>query len=172
MLTMKTFKEFLSQASEEQTTLLSEIENKLSKKYKIENFLEESQPYLFVHLPEGCFYKGLRLYFAFDSLSYREQEEPEATPVGVAHSIDISEIKGNKKIVEFVAEEFDKVVEQAKDVGEEQEEEKEKHKNVSRPRRKTSGELDNKPNTFQGVAGNGNDQEEQATEETPSLTKL
>jgi len=57
---------------------------------KVEDFLKEESPYLFVSSPKkGLNYGGIRVYKVGNSVAYRIQNEGKTEPYGKSYSLDI-----------------------------------------------------------------------------------
>ena len=90
---MKTFFEFLKEVTEEQRAALQEWGSVISKAgYEIVDHTDEREdPYVFVKLPEDSLYRGLRIYYIVDDLTYRRQDTEDEPAVGVAHKFDVEQ---------------------------------------------------------------------------------
>jgi len=74
----------------EQLEILEKI---LSKKFKVDSFLQNESPYVFVYSQEENLpFQGVRIYKVGSNWAYRIQNENETQPYGKAYPLKLEEI--------------------------------------------------------------------------------
>lgn len=86
-----TFSEFVNKKTREAKKQLAILEKVLTKSgLNVGNFLEEDNPYLFLHnTTGGSSFGGVRIYKIGNSVAYRVQKEDKTHPYGKAYLLDV-----------------------------------------------------------------------------------
>lgn len=120
------FKEFVDRQERESRRHLKVLKKLLeSKGMKVKSFLEDEDPYIFLHTTNRkTSFDGVRIYHIGSQLAYRVQKEPDTHPFGKAYKIDIDEMfsdflsdndpkQAGKMIIEAVAKDMHRFFDQA-----------------------------------------------------------
>jgi hypothetical protein len=122
------FKEYIDGKSRKERKQLKTTMRVLEQSgFKVEDFSEEDDPYIFVHSAEASMsFGGVRIYPIAEKLAYRVQKSPETHPYGVAYELDIEamytdlladnveEEEAAQKVIEGVGLELKKFFEKSK----------------------------------------------------------
>jgi hypothetical protein len=117
---MNNFKEFVDKKGREALRQLKILQKLLEqKKLRVQNFLEEDDPYIFVSSPsKNLSFDGIRIYKIGDDLAFRVQKEATTHPYGKAYLLDVEDMfndlisdkkdeeAAGKEVVEAVAEQI------------------------------------------------------------------
>lgn len=118
---MGSFGDFIDKKTRRAKKELSTIGKVLTMDgFKVENYLEEEDPYLFVNTTEDALpFDGVRIYKVGSNIAYRIQKENKTQPYGMAYSLNIEEMfedlisdtneqKAGEEIIEAISKEFRK----------------------------------------------------------------
>jgi hypothetical protein len=113
------FSSFLDKKNKQAVRELGIIRDILAEgEFKVEDFLKEESPYIFVNCTDGGLdFEGVRVYKVGSNLAYRIQKENKTEPYGSAYSLgiedlfsdlisDMSEDEAADEIKKAVVEEF------------------------------------------------------------------
>lgn len=92
------FSSFLDKKNKQAVRELGIIRDILSEgEFKVEDFLKDESPYLFVNCPNkgDLDFEGVRVYKVGSNLAYRIQKENKTEPYGSAYSLDIEDLFGD-----------------------------------------------------------------------------
>lgn len=91
------FSSFLDKKNKQAVRELGIIRDILAEgDFKVEDFLKEESPYIFVNSTEGELdFEGVRVYKVGSNLAYRVQKENKTEPYGTAYSLDIENLFGD-----------------------------------------------------------------------------
>jgi len=114
------FSSFLDKKNKQAVRELGIVRDILSEgDFKVEDFLKEESPYIFVNCTGGGLdFEGVRVYKVGSNLAYRVQKESKTEPYGEAYSLniedlfsdlisDMSEDEAAEEIKKAVMEEFE-----------------------------------------------------------------
>lgn len=131
------FREFVDRKQREAVKHLKLLEQLFKQgNVRVQNFVEEEEPYIFVHSPDDKLsFDGIRIYEIGDSIAYRVQKEPETHPYGKAYQLDLEEMfndfmsenmkeeKAGQEVIKSVIEEVKKFFKKSADAEADMEEE-------------------------------------------------
>ncbi len=87
------FSSFLDIKNKKIIEQLEILEKILSKKFKVDSFLQNESPYVFVYSQEENLpFQGVRIYKVGSNWAYRIQNENETQPYGKAYPLKLEEI--------------------------------------------------------------------------------
>ena len=86
------FSSFLDIKNRETKKELSIIKEVLSSNFKIEDFLDNDSPYIYLKAIDESPFQGVRIYKIGSNFAYRIQNEKETEPYGRAYPINLEEI--------------------------------------------------------------------------------
>jgi hypothetical protein len=90
------FSSFLDIKNKKIIEQLEILEKILSKKFKVDSFLQNESPYVFVYSQEENLpFQGVRIYKVGSNWAYRIQNENETQPYGKAYPLKLEEIYEN-----------------------------------------------------------------------------
>lgn len=91
------FSSFLDKKNKQAVRELGIIRDILAEgDFKVEDFLKEESPYVFVNCTDGGLdFEGVRVYKVGSNLAYRVQKENKTEPYGSAYSLDIENLFGD-----------------------------------------------------------------------------
>lgn len=121
------FLEFVDRKQREAVKHLSLIEKLMLKSgMKVDSFLEEDEPYVFVRSPDHRLsFDGVRIYEIAGMIAYRVQRELKTQPYGKAYLLDVEDMfndfmsekmkeeEAGQKVVESVISEIKKFFERS-----------------------------------------------------------
>jgi hypothetical protein len=119
---MTVFMEFVDRKQREAIKHLKLLEQLFKQSgMKVQNFIEEEEPYLFVYSPdERLSFDGIRIYEIGGEIAYRIQKEPDTQPYGRAYQLNLEEMfndlmadnlkeeQAGKEVIKGVIEEIKK----------------------------------------------------------------
>ena len=91
------FSSFLDKKNKQSVRELGIIRDMLAEgEFKVEDFLKEESPYIFVNCTNGELdFEGVRVYKVGSNLAYRVQKENKTEPYGAAYSLNIEDLFGD-----------------------------------------------------------------------------
>ena len=109
------FSEFMDKKQREGKRHLGLVGKILEKQgFSVENFLEEEDPYVFIHSPkDNTSFNGVRVYKIGNMMAFRVQKESKTHPYGNAYELNLEEIFNDYISDDFKDEEAAKKVMEA-----------------------------------------------------------
>jgi len=93
MINFNEFVDHKDRACRRHLNLIKKILESAKPSFKIKPFLDEENPYIFVHSPDDNFtFEGIRIYPIGSTYAYKIQNAEDTHPFGKAYSLDIEKM--------------------------------------------------------------------------------